>query len=593
MDDKYLRYTLIMLITGLFSGYSLAQTTIHSETPSRTNPAELIDNASTLIKQKRYKQAKAIFQLINPQTLPAETRLTYLLKKTQLYLANHQAKQALSTLQQLSPQRLTANNKRQYYELKASAYSQVNNVFETIKTRISLGDWLVSADEIKRNQAIIWNEVGQLSKPALRELNPNIPGDPTSAWMALALIYKTHEKHPEQLQDQLKQWQKAFPQTLSIDTLPYEIQSALSKRFWKINKIALLLPSTGPYKEAAKAIKQGVLTAYYQSMGARPTLEIYDTNSGKQAYSVYQQAIKEGANLIIGPLSKHAVQSLQYQKISIPTLALNKPGTKPNTPYPRDLYYFSLSPTYEAEQAADRAWQEGYQNAIMLTPNTVHGKSIATAFKTRWQKLGGQIKNSMVFSSPQAIHYGLSSLLKVRQSQDRYRKLSRLLESPLQFQPRPRKDIDFLFFAARNQEAMQIKPLLRFYFADKLPVISLSNAYTGNTAVNSDLDDIKIMITPWSLANNNKLQQQLNYASQIWNNTLRNNNLFALGLDVYDLAMHINRIQNHPNYVMRGMTGTLSLSRHNIIRPHLTWVTYKNGKVQTLVQPGILSSRAY
>ncbi|PRP61301.1 LppC family lipoprotein, partial [Bacillus halotolerans] len=154
-------------------------------------------------------------------------------------------------------------------------------------------------------------------------------------------------------------------------------------------------------------------------------------------------------------------------------------------------------------------------------------------FKVRCQTLGGQIKNSMVFSSPQAIHYGLSRLLKVKQSQVRYKKLSNLLNSPIEFHPRPRKDVDFLFFAALNQEIMQIKPLLRFYFAEQLPVISLSTGYSGNNITNSDLDGIKIMTTPWSLSNNNKLQHQLAYASKIWNAPLRNNALFALGLDTY------------------------------------------------------------
>ncbi|MGJ3493134.1 penicillin-binding protein activator [Piscirickettsia salmonis] len=577
----------ISLLSLFISNYS------HAQSPAHSSSAELLSSATHLIEKKRYKQAHALFELINPQQLPPETRITYLLQKTELGLANHRPKQALTTLATLSPQRLSPLDKRQYYELKAHAYSQLNNIFETIKTRTSLGHWLTQADAIRRNQAMIWNDVNQLSKAALRSLNPNIPGDPTSAWMALALIYKTYEQRPKQLQKQLKQWQKAFPQTLSINALPYEIQSALSKQFWHIDKIALLLPNAGPYKNAANSIKQGILTAYYQSIGTRPTLTFYDTNHGKDAYPAYQQALKDGANMIIGPITKSAVQALQHKNIPVPTLTLNKPATHPDIPYPRNLYYFSLSPLYEAEQAADRAWQEGYHNAITLTPNSPYGKRIAHAFKVRWQTLGGQIKNSMVFSSPQAIHYGLSRLLKVKQSQARYKKLSNLLNNPIEFHPRPRKDVDFLFFAAHNQEIMQIKPLLRFYFAEQLPVISLSTSYDGNNITNSDLDGIKIMTTPWSLSNNNKLQHQLTYASKIWNTPLRNNTFFALGLDTYDLALHINQIQHHPNYMLNGMTGTLSLSQHNIIRPDLTWVTYKNGKVQTLVQPGTLSSRAH
>ncbi len=71
-------------------------------------------------------------------------------------------------------------------------------------------------------------------------------------------------------------------------------------------RIALLLPLRGVYAESGQAIRDGFLAVYYQSLAddaAAPTIRIVDTGSG-DIVSLYHQAIAQGANVVVGPLSK-------------------------------------------------------------------------------------------------------------------------------------------------------------------------------------------------------------------------------------------------------------------------------------------------
>src|SRR3990167_2111843 len=93
-----------------------------------------------------------------------------------------------------------------------------------------------------------------------------------------------------------------------------------------IQRIALLLPLKGPYEPYAKAIKNGFFTAFYEQKketGIAPDILVFDT-SDKNIQTVYQQAVSQGANFIVGPLDKANVAVLAHSDaVKVPILALN------------------------------------------------------------------------------------------------------------------------------------------------------------------------------------------------------------------------------------------------------------------------------
>ena len=77
-----------------------------------------------------------------------------------------------------------------------------------------------------------------------------------------------------------------------------------------------------------------------------PDIRIYDTSTGS-IQSVYNQAVADEADMIVGPLRQSQVESLTTAPLlPIPTLALNRLDNR-QLPQPENFYQFGLSPLDE------------------------------------------------------------------------------------------------------------------------------------------------------------------------------------------------------------------------------------------------------
>ena len=77
-----------------------------------------------------------------------------------------------------------------------------------------------------------------------------------------------------------------------------------------------------------------------------------------------------------------------------------------------------------------------------------------------------------------------------------------LPRTSVEFIPRRRGDIDFIFLIANPREGRQIKPTLAFYFAGDIPVYALPSIYDGqdNQSANQDLNGIVFTDAPLDLS---------------------------------------------------------------------------------------------
>ena len=96
------------------------------------------------------------------------------------------------------------------------------------------------------------------------------------------------------------------------------------------------------------------MTAYYALLsqtGEGPDLQVYDT-SQRRLQDIYNEAVSNGAQMIIGPLRSAGVRTLiGLDALPVPTISLNRIKTK-NLSGPKNLYQFGLSPLDEMEQIA-------------------------------------------------------------------------------------------------------------------------------------------------------------------------------------------------------------------------------------------------
>ena len=352
--------------------------------------------------------------------------------------------------------------------------------------------------------------------------------------------------------------------------------AALAQEYPAPKHIALLLPLSGPTAAQAQAVLNGFLAAYYQNQ-ANQTIKIYDTSSN--ALTQYQQAIADGADFIVGPLTKSNVQLLlDKASIKIPTLALNYSTTDQNVP--NKFYQFALSPENDAQVIALRAANSGYHHAITLTPEGQWGANVVQAFNKQWLAQHGTIVAALAFTVGDDLNDSIAALLNADQSQARYDNLRWMLKDKIIFTPRRRQDVDIIFLNAIPAQAQQILPLLRFYYAGNVPVYATSQIYSGtsNPSRDKDLDGIQFLIMPWAIAPTPAALAMRTQLQNLWGANFKQYSLlYAYGTDAYNLMLHLPEFKNIAGFNITGNTGKLLLTQSNRFVSELEWAKFENG----------------
>lgn len=515
---------------------------------------------------------------INPANI--NQRLLLNLAQAHIALAKRQIDQVLKLLSVPPPVGSNHFYLADYYDLRADAFTLSGNRIETARELIKRERYLGDTALIHANQQDIWRALAMLTEQALMELRTDPPPNVLSGWMDLVRIAKTYQLRPGMLRRAVQQWQHTYPHHPADRQI---IDSLLNRQQQDVSlpkHIALLLPFSSKFGQAAEAIRDGFLAAYYtRHVKTGQSIHIYDV-SNNDVLTVYKRAFAEGADFIVGPLDKTAIARIATRNpLPVPTLALNY---SLNNNIPANLYQFGLSPEEEARQVAERTWFDGYVNAVTLVPAGPWGNRVVQAFSQRWREIGGQIVNQETYNpANKDFSRPIQRLLNIDKSKRRYRSLSNLLNRKLKYTPRRRQDIDFVFIAAYPRQARQIRPQLKFYRASGVPVYATSHVFTGNLnpARDRDMDGLIFGDMPWVLTNSrhprslrSKIEPQISRAGH----SLQR--LYALGIDAYDIISALNTLKKYPYERFDGETGSLSLDLKQQIHRQLTWVKFVKGR---------------
>jgi outer membrane PBP1 activator LpoA protein len=174
--------------------------------------------------------------------------------------------------------------------------------------------------------------------------------------------------------------------------------------------------------------------------------------------------------------------------------------------------------------------------------------------------------------------------LRLTDSRARHRRLETLLDTRLQFEPRRRGDIDFIFAASQAANARLLRPQLRFHFAGDLPTYATSDSFEPDVAANEDLDGLTFPDMPWMLGG--ALADSVSAAARVaWPGVNpRRNRLFAFGFDAYRLLSTLRGAS--PGASIQGLTGRLSVGADGRVRRELDWAQLKGGEAVVLSRAG-------
>ncbi|MDH5230358.1 MAG: penicillin-binding protein activator [Gammaproteobacteria bacterium] len=547
--------------------------------------------ANALIAASLPNQARLMLNTIDMERMSAELQRLFALIHAKIALAERDGIASENWLAQITLAEGASNQEKVgLLKMRISSAELSGDSGSALRNRLLLGELLSDVEAIQANQFGILNTLTVLNVDTLDTMSNKTQSPLMQGWIQLAILSVKY-KDPIRIARFLGEWRKRFPQhpaseALIASLVPQGETNTLPPR---MDKIALLLPFEGPYKRASSAIRDGFLAAYYsrENKDEVVSIEVYNTeNDPEQIVAIYQQAVADGATLVVGPLNKQSVEKLAAEiELSVPTLALNHVGSaelfKPN------LFQFGLSPENEAEQIADRAWFDGHGKAVLIYPEGSWGERVAAAFKTRWETLGGVLLASETyiakkndFSTP------LKKLLSIDQSNERYRNITKLLQTRMEYEPRRRQDIDFIFMAAYPRQARLIPPQLKFFNAGDIPVYATSHSYTGSIDRSSDRDMNGVVIgdMPWTL----ERKEVSNIKKTIYRTWPKDadklTRLYALGVDAYNVLYYVNWLRSNPNARLAGVTGNLYMNANNQLLRQLSWARFRGGA------PGQLSA---
>ena len=399
------------------------------------------------------------------------------------------------------------------------------------------------------------------------ELRRTEPSSDWHAWLSLNRAFR-------QGRPALLRWIAEHPDLPSnMVQLPSGLSAWLNAEI--PTRIAVLLPLSGRLKNAGQSALNGVIEGLYTQFRdptLRPDVITIDTEAAVTGKAAYVQALEAGADFVIGPLTKERVAELNgISQLPIPVLALNR-GPQDATPAAIEedfnMLSMSLAPDDEAEQIALLAWSEGLRAPLVIAPDSAWGARMRTAFSGVWTQLGGTIRETALTSPDERDNTTIARSLNTLSSEARITDIERAFEAPVDTQARRRKDIDsVILLAPTPQMAREVRPLLRFHYAGKLPVFAPSNVFQADRSItNRDLNGIKFVLPPSAL--DATLADKLP--------------LHALGLDAAAFVDHFEQAQGTPGTVVFGNTGDLRVDSGGNVRRRLKPVVFTRGKARIL-----------
>jgi outer membrane PBP1 activator LpoA protein len=336
------------------------------------------------------------------------------------------------------------------------------------------------------------------------------------------------------------------------------------------DRLALLLPLSGPLAAAGDAVARGAFAAYYAERSPGLTLDVMDSLRLEPARALAVARELDTA-VVIGPLDKLQVaEVLAAPPADQAVLALNRPEQSVAA---ATVLQLALAPEDEARQLAELAFSDGGRRALLLRPEGVWGDRMEEALRARWESLGADIATTARFGRASAYSEVLRAALSLDDSTQRSREVSRLFGAT-ESMGRRREDLDTIFLLTRgSDDARALKPLINYHYAGDLPTYALSTADSGNTDRNRDrdLEGLRLLAMPWRLGTRAVPGLESADASGSYDA------LHALGADAYRIARNWRQLHSAAALRVDGVTAAMTADGQGVLRRHLLPAEFDRG----------------
>lgn len=501
--------------------------------------------------------AQNAFRLLTPPVSAAEMREKTRLE-AEMALARGETERAEAMLRSIS-----ADGDAAVLATRARVQFSSLRTVDAVNSLIEREKLLANAADRQANQRMIVEGIGDALARGADTRPPAGADQVLAGWLELGRILSDASAGALGAPRRLQAWRERYPAHPAIDSLWRGLVERPVADGELPRQIALLLPLSGRAEAAGVAVRDGFLAAYYDYGSAnRPRLRIYDVAT-RDAPSAYLQALTDGSDFVVGPLTREEVASLATVADGrATTLALN--FLPDGVPVPERFFQFALSPEDEARIAARRVFADGRTSGVALAPQSDWGRRVQAAFIDEFSLAGGQVVDRADFPPSTADFNDL---------------LRRLLRTTGQRGSAPRSDAQFIFVAAQPVHGRLIRTQLRFNYASALPMYTTSDVFDGSGQGHFDLDGVIFPDMPWVLDPYGPSAAAREAAQRAWPGRANSlGRLHAFGYDAFRVIGELRRLRGNGGTPLPGLTGRLAVDSEGRVRRELDWAQVVNGK---------------
>ncbi|MBI1395104.1 MAG: ABC transporter substrate-binding protein [Betaproteobacteria bacterium] len=297
--------------------------------------------------------------------------------------------------------------------------------------------------------------------------------------------------------------------------------------------IAALLPLKSPvFGRIADAVRRGIeagMAAEPDHPGRLPVLLYPTGDDPTEIVNAYDQALRMGAQFVIGPLTKSAVHAIANSSaVTSPTLGLSIPDS--DVLLPDGMYAIGIDMEAEARQVAQIAGKQGKRRAVIITADNSLSRRISQAFANEWAKEGRLVVSQYAFTTDQT----------------RLKAMSDSITSD---------NVDALFFALDGPRARQIRP----YLGKEIAGYATSLVYSVESTVvgQLDLSGLVFVDMPWMVKPDDPVVMAYPRPEGVFSN-FEQQRFYALGIDAWRISQLLLNTTYNEMGMLDGVSGYIT-----------------------------------
>lgn len=537
--------------------------------------------ADSFARDGQNESARGELKKTDPEYFNNDQRLLYKIVKAQLAINEARSRDAFGLLPR-DASNLSLDSQIRLGTVRADAWLGLKRNTDAILERIDIDPFITIPEERTLNHQWIWNQLQKMDGKDVFSPPSGMTKDDAGWWSLAAIVKKGGSNKNVGNESELEVWKQTYPGHPATEDILFFIEgdptapmtaNVPGESYPNLyegttlegtpRNVALLLPLSGNYAGAGKSILNGFRNAANDSFVGNVNYKVYDSADLSHSLgAIANQAILDGAELIIGPLQKSVISNLlSVGDIGVPILALN---TLPEGALGLDgLFQFGLSPENEAAEVASRAIRDGKYRAVVLASQDAIGERTANAFMRAFEREGGRVVAYDTFiPKSNTISSVMKRLLRAESSNPLWEDVRKGTERV----SNDEQHIDMIFFTASPRDARIVRPIVQLHRAFDLPVYSSARVYSQpDPIMDKDLDGLTFCDMPSRLAGN-----------------LSKNRLASLGADAYMLVNQLHNLTLSPGSGILGETGTLSVRADGQIWRNLDCAVFHRGQPQIL-----------